>query len=377
LALSNQSLHYYPQLDAIRALAILLVLVHHWLPNDHFLNFFSNGKIGVDLFFVLSGFLITKILIGGRESISNYATSTSRVLYIFYIRRALRIFPIYYLTIFLAFLLNIEHIRSTLGYFLFYFSNQYFYQAKDWGWAFAPLWSLAVEEQFYLLWPIIILYARQKHLLNWIIAFIILGPVSRYYFSTIDQTFFYRVLAINCIDCFSYGALLAYFHIYGFPNKINKWFLKLTFVLLVSPLWFPITDNPYLKVYHVLFFDSAICIGAMIFIHKATRGIGGLAGKLMENNSILYIGKISYGLYLYHSFVHWAYYKVFSHYNVYDMVIPLINVKFFKLVNSSIFMFSLLFITLLILSSLSWFFIEQPINNLKAKFTYKPSMVKV
>jgi len=101
---------YIPQLDGLRALAVSLVLVYHWLRPDCFINL---GQLGVSLFFVLSGYLITSILLRCRDT-ANYGTA--RVLLqikVFYIRRFLRIFPVYYATLAVGYFVGFDVIRET------------------------------------------------------------------------------------------------------------------------------------------------------------------------------------------------------------------------------------------------------------------------
>jgi peptidoglycan/LPS O-acetylase OafA/YrhL len=155
---------YYPALDGLRGLAILLVVVYH---NFGFIDVFFFGWLGVDLFFVLSGFLITDILlktVGSADYLRN-----------FYARRVLRIFPLYYLCLilFLVVLPNLD-VAFDIKY---YTDNQLWIWTylQNWLYIFKDpaqtntlnhLWSLAVEEQFYLLWPLVILLIRKPgHLL--------------------------------------------------------------------------------------------------------------------------------------------------------------------------------------------------------------------
>ena len=94
-------MNYYLKLDGLRFIAVVLVIFSHWLPRNHFLNTLSNGVIGVTIFFVLSGFLISTILFRYNERIQSKELSLKQALKIFFIRRSIRIFPIYFLLIFL------------------------------------------------------------------------------------------------------------------------------------------------------------------------------------------------------------------------------------------------------------------------------------
>src|SRR5215217_808830 len=99
-------MQHIKKLDSLRAIAAILVILWHWVPTDSLINTFDNGAIGVNIFFVLSGFLITRILLGNRNEAGIQSNNKLLVFKNFYARRALRIFPIYYLLIFLILLFH-------------------------------------------------------------------------------------------------------------------------------------------------------------------------------------------------------------------------------------------------------------------------------
>ena len=144
---------YIPQLDTIRAIAVLLVIIHHWLPQDSVLNIVPNGPLGVNIFFVLSGFLITGILLREKDKAEVLKQKKKTIFRNFYIRRSLRIFPIYYLFLFVLWVIHDPSVQSDGTYFYTYTSNYLFYSQEFFPARTAHLWSLGVEEQFYLLWP--------------------------------------------------------------------------------------------------------------------------------------------------------------------------------------------------------------------------------
>jgi peptidoglycan/LPS O-acetylase OafA/YrhL len=158
-----------PELDSLRAFAVLAVV---WSHSSN-INIGISGFQGVLLFFVISGFLITGILLNARAA----EASPWSVLYAFYARRFLRIFPIYYAVLFVALAVGFPSVRDAIGWHLAYLSNWYFaYQGFD---KVSHLWSLAVEEQFYLVWPWLVLLVPSAAL-PWIIgATILVGPISR------------------------------------------------------------------------------------------------------------------------------------------------------------------------------------------------------
>jgi peptidoglycan/LPS O-acetylase OafA/YrhL len=183
---------HYPALDGMRAIAIVGVLALHYLdrapmsrtgPARYLGELISYGEYGVDLFFVLSGFLITGILLGSRESPSYFRT--------FYIRRALRIFPLYYSVLLVLTVLVPALVPSTpdsahspymsTWWFSTYFANWPISRA---GWGVSPrtmphFWTLAMEEQFYLVWPAVILAVPRRRLVALCVAMLAAAMILR------------------------------------------------------------------------------------------------------------------------------------------------------------------------------------------------------
>ncbi|SHM51719.1 acyltransferase family protein [Mucilaginibacter sp. OK098] len=150
---------YLSGLDGLRAISITFVVLAHSLLGKAWDNYFP-GSIGVDIFFVISGFLITTLLL--KEKIRNGKVSLKK----FYVRRILRIFPVAYLYLFCLLILTyIFHLDTTLRMFLIaglYLRNFPIQQGGNW--QTAHFWSLAVEEQFYLLFPFILVRSIKKYL---------------------------------------------------------------------------------------------------------------------------------------------------------------------------------------------------------------------
>lgn len=178
------------ELDGIRGIAILLVLAYHYLYNGALIDsllakqlvkVFSLGWSGVDLFFVLSGFLIVGILLDAKDSRNYFST--------FYIRRALRILPLYYvlLGMFLIlpnFISNEELFKITFPFWSYLFFAQNFFMIKfDLGTSWLGVtWSLAIEEQFYLLLPFLVWKLNKKRLIQVFLFLITLAPILRILF---------------------------------------------------------------------------------------------------------------------------------------------------------------------------------------------------
>jgi peptidoglycan/LPS O-acetylase OafA/YrhL len=297
------SLRYMPQLDALRALAVLAVMVHHFLPVDHYLppDYVTLGFLAVRLFFVLSGFLITGILLNYRND------EPGNALRRFYLRRVLRIFPIYYLTLFVALALNVRSIQQGAFWHLTYLSNYVAPFHPEWMGPASHFWTLAVEEQFYFVWPFIMLFVPRRHLTKTIIATIALAVLFRVFTLfvlrvSIDIT---GIFTFAILDSLGGGALLALFH---YDERLRtrlpslmKWFLIAGLGILTLTTLLYIYNRGY-RILHSLL-ALGISFVFVVLIEKAARGFKGKAKTIMENPALLYVGKISYGLYVYHNFM--------------------------------------------------------------------------
>ena len=172
---------YIPALDGVRAIAILLVLVFHWFPEGVGINILPNGPIGVTLFFVLSGYLISNILME-QQTKAHFFRSFKN----FVIRRALRIFPIYFLV--LAGLLILKRVSIVINtdfydhpwYYWGYMYNHWLEQHTNWSDTLSPYWSLSVEEQFYVLWPFCILLISSRFRAYFLWFCVVFGIAFRY-----------------------------------------------------------------------------------------------------------------------------------------------------------------------------------------------------
>ena len=355
----TRHMKYIKQLDSLRGIAVLLVIITHWFPEGHPLHDYTSFFNGVDIFFVLSGFLITRILLENRNEAEATATGKWFVAKNFYIRRFLRIFPIYYGLILVMFALGPKtstHIRENVGNFLTYTSNIYFIQKGKWEGVLSHLWSLSVEEQFYLLWPWIMLFLRKRFLLPVIVVSIVTGVVGQYYFSPI-ATF-------SCFDGFGLGALLAWAVVYK-PESLQKayvpslWLAGSSCLLQAARVFSDSRFEPLPSRTLTAFCTAAVVLGVLL-----GKGQGSLFSKaILKNRALQFVGKISYGVYLYHLMVAYCFSKIFSAINL--RLFPTATVFNEYLVNVENFCL------LLAGAYLSWRFIEQPILQLKRKYAYQ------
>ncbi|HEX2188745.1 MAG TPA: acyltransferase, partial [Longimicrobiaceae bacterium] len=165
------------QLDGLRAVAVGLVLVHHFGgPASGFVDL---GSIGVHLFFVISGFLITGKLLAGRDAVAAGRTTRAGVLRDYYWRRALRILPIYLLVIAVGAAVGMPNVRADWPWLLTFTGNLRTAQTGHFLGFLAPTWTLNIEEQYYLVWPWIVLGAAAARLPRIVLATVALGPLWR------------------------------------------------------------------------------------------------------------------------------------------------------------------------------------------------------
>jgi len=164
-----QQLGYIRQIDGIRAIAVMMVVIFHWFAGG-MVTQSGMGLMGVDMFFALSGFLITRILLVYKWNQENGIDPHRRLHLVgrFMYRRALRIFPAFFF-LFFIFYNVIYFLSNTLktgwGWYLTYLQNFLFYIKQSWAIGkLCPFWTLAVEEQFYLFWPLVVLFVPAKRI---------------------------------------------------------------------------------------------------------------------------------------------------------------------------------------------------------------------
>lgn len=303
-----------PALDGLRGIAIIFVLLHHlttYRPTRGIDGWIASvplvGWWGVDLFFVLSGFLITGILIDARGG-KRYFTS-------FYARRTLRIFPLYYLVLFLALVVlpNFAALHKVLvgpyplppllPYWL-YLTN---FSVADRGLVHGLLdvsWSLAVEEQFYLVWAVVIWLCPPRLVGLLCGAIIVAEPLARWFaLSRGVEPLTVYVLTWFRLDCLATGALLAWLLRRGMLPSLDRWaplaalvgvsgFIAITIESGNSWWWNPLMQK-------VGFSLIALTAGAML-VSAVNRPAGHLWPRMLSATWLRAFGKYSYCLYLTH-----------------------------------------------------------------------------
>jgi peptidoglycan/LPS O-acetylase OafA/YrhL len=319
---------YFPILDAFRFIAFLRVFMLHISVaegNSFFSNLAAGGEIGVDFFFVLSGFLITYLLL--KEN--NLAGKVDGKKYM--LRRILRIWPLYFLGVAIAYAGNYFSTAtgtdSGTGYtpHLLYsvtFVENYRMIFLDTYPSGAPLrafWSLCVEEHFYILWLLLFTLVKPKYILKALLSLWITGIIYRilfYKFFPGKEVFDTDIL--SKMDYFCSGGMAGYVlcNYYEESKSILKKIprnFKKYFMILISAAFFLYQFLFHITRIGAILFPvpSAILFAVLIFLAASSERTG-KAGHL--NKILAKMGRISYGLYVYHTIVITILMKTASHY---------------------------------------------------------------
>ena len=316
--MTNNKSKYLPSIDSLRALAVLAVIIYHV---D--VNYLPGGFLGVDLFFVLSGYLISSLII------KEYKKTGSLNLYNFYIRRARRLLPAVYFMItvvlvvivmFNGVLLKKSHLDAIFGYI--YSSNWwYIFHKLDYFDSFGSqspfkhLWSLAIEEQFYMIFPLLFLLINRKkkdkdgfYKLNRNFLYVILGVIlvsliahiilfdinniSRIYFGTDTRAF---SLLVGVVGAILYPMDKLNTKITPQENLVYSVVSLISIAALITIMIYTSEYNTWL--YRGGFLLVAI-LGIIIIISSGKQHT--IMAKLLSFKPVVFIGKISYSLYLWH-----------------------------------------------------------------------------
>jgi len=297
---------YIKQLDTLRTFAVLLVIIAHWAPKD-FNKLFSFGNLGVNIFFVLSGFLITRIILNEKEDIEKEGVKVKKFSAIgrFMMRRSLRIFPVYYLILFVlyfgdSYLSN--PIPNDWEYYVMYLQNFLYYFRQSFpGGKVGHFWTLAVEEQFYLVWPWVLFFVNRKYIKNVMVIGIILGTISSLLLPLIPgKEILTPVLTICCLQSFCLGGLLAYW-IVKRDSSLNNNYSFLKRMAITS-----LTVYVGIKLFYPSFiffdrlFESILTTWfiALILLDKTSK-----IDYILSNKILISIGRVSYGIYIFHNFI--------------------------------------------------------------------------
>jgi peptidoglycan/LPS O-acetylase OafA/YrhL len=364
---------YFSGLNGLRFLAALAVVITHieLIKNalgikNHWKNplIFNLGGLGVYFFFVLSGFLITYLLLIEKETYKKINIKQ------FYIRRILRIWPLYYFIILIGFfvlpqfeIFNIPYLKNSFQENYNYNFILYLIILPNLAFSLFPavpnigqLWSIGVEEQFYIIWPWIISKTRNilKSLLILIIAFVSIKIVILILGGFFSHSTWYQPLklfvAMSKFECMAIGGIGAYLQYT--KAKYLLYLKQKTSVLIcivLSILLIYYTPDAIQDGIHIIY--SILFLSIIMFVSNNHT-------PLLENKLLVYLGKISYGIYMYHFMIIppilYLYKQNFSNSpNIFENIIIYLSV----------------IITTILVSSISFKYFESYFINLKSRYS--------
>ncbi len=348
-----------PQLDGVRAAAIVLVLTSHFGVFDSVPGLLIPGRflggVGVDLFFVLSGFLITGLLLAARERASEAGGSVSAELRRFYARRAFRISPLHYGALAFLALLGVPEVTSELGWHLSYLANwRVAIDPVDLG-AVSHFWSLCVEEQFYLVWPSLILMVPRRRLVSTVLALCVIAVVTRAgLFLDGAHAFTIRFNTISCLDSLAMGSLLAILRAQVGQNSLLLRRISFIGFWIGVPgtLAFLFTARSLDDTVYWAFAGLFVAFASAAWVVHAARSQDDVLGSLLSSRPAIAVGRVSYGLYVYHfPVLFWVDSWLETPVGAGETLIRL----------------GLLFSMTAAVATASWWLIERPINGLKRR----------
>jgi peptidoglycan/LPS O-acetylase OafA/YrhL len=337
--------------DGLRAIAFLLVFVSHKI---NFGNADSFGDVGVWLFFVLSGFLITRILARSRTEVESGSSTFANSLNRFYLRRTARIFPPYYLLLVFfagaALFTPIDYFgwSEKLAY-VFYCTNILVAHRSQWIGDFGHFWSLAIEEQFYLAFAPLVLLTPRRHTMSVCLAIISLGCATKIALEARHAS----AVSIDVNSVVNF-ALLGYGGVIGLSasRPAPKWLIGGTAQCAVLCLYLslPTALGSRPHVWPMLGKLSAVVVGVLLFqiFHGQQTWFVGI----LQSSPLQKMGRISYGAYLIHNF---------AHFSMIDNLLQVASPRPVQVVGE--------LAASLILAAISWRYLESPIIAWAARMT--------
>ncbi len=349
-----------PQLDSLRAGAVMVVMLWHFTSRDTPARELA-VVAGVRLFFVLSGFLITSLLLNARDRYRAGTMTFRAAARTFFLRRALRIMPIYYGTLIVAAAFQVKAVTDSFWWLAAYLGDIRI-AATNSASSVSHFWSLAVEEQFYLVWPWIVLLTSTRQLRRVCVAAIVAAPLFRLLMVAAGYSRFGDLLMFGQLDSLGAGALIAIFRHERRLELAARWSLygsAATFAIVAALVLSGLALRPSVRAFN----PTAITWLLLVpMVAHGALGLRGFAGRVLELRPARYVGRISYGVYLYHPFM--------------SALVPALG----RAVGLSVPRMGVASVLMLIAASLtsgaiSWHVIERPIGAFRSRLTGQSGVV--
>lgn len=339
-------------------MAIAVVMMHHYINPPILLSGF-----GVTFLFVLSGYFATNTLLKLRRQMTEGRTDMGGAVKDFYMRRYLRICPMYFLVLLVTALCNVDGARDSLPWNAFFLANVQTIVTGEWNGRFAPLWSLSFLEQFYLIWPFVVLCLPRRRLAPVLLAMAALGPAWRFICYSQDLSGInWCVSPLSSCDAVGCGALLAVARMGLAGEKVLPrliWVARSVgvpgYALLLCA-----------KAIHVQPWYTEIVIpflASLSFVwlaDKASRGFEGAVGVVFNNGLLAHIGRMSYSIFLIHTFTE----LLLPHSGMLGRILDT-NYRCVVLIPASV-----------LLANLSWHCIERPLMELRRRMP-RPTLPEI
>jgi peptidoglycan/LPS O-acetylase OafA/YrhL len=281
----EMSRKHIPQLDGLRAFAVLLVLFAHsayLLSHVSFSKFFNlvdnYGSLGVQIFFVLSGFLITRILLESKNTPHFFRN--------FFVRRGLRIYPLYYALLAFVAVSGMVHKQGVNWWVYVLYVSNLAYNHTAHPAPLNPMWSLAVEEQFYLVWPFVVWFCSRRSVERLSIVMIVVVNILRF---TVPLPLHHTIMQLDALGA---GALLA-----CRVETLDSWRKPARILACLMPLGMGLSEGYLNNISQTV---QVVSSAALLVLLLDSRGA---MSAFMRMPALRYIGKVSYGIYLLHSLV--------------------------------------------------------------------------
>ena len=346
----SKAKNYFYQLDALRGVACIMVLFYHLVPGSS--NWLALGPLGVRLFFVMTGFL----LVGNHLQQVERGNAPLQILSGFYKKRAIRIFPVYFLAFGILCILGVEPAREVWAWIATFSVNFYMGFKEQWVGALSHYWFLATSEQMVLVLTLIILWLPRRFFVPLMILCFVGAWLHRWIATSLGiapMMVWYSPL--SSMDSIAAGALIGLFY-----REKKEALIRLACSSIVNlASWSCLLAAIAIRIwcFNNAWIHAAETLEALFFtwlILRASVGFTGLGGKFLNFPPLVYTGVISYGLYVVHPLIHNFIFTIYPKFGLPNnpenllVIVPTFLLTF-------------------LVGALSWHFIEKPLISLKSK----------